>query len=139
MGKRTLCGLLVIIGIIFSAFSVNWVEVENDLTYYLPSGSETKLGIEVMEEEFLTYGTAQIMVANVTYARAEELYQDISAIKGVQSVMFDNSTGHYQNASALFTVTFDYEQYDTRCETALNLIKDKLKGYEVMSLVQYDI
>ena len=40
--KRNLIFLLTIILLVFSAFSRNWVEVESDLTYYLPSDSETK-------------------------------------------------------------------------------------------------
>lgn len=34
--KRNLIFLITIIGLIFSAFSRNWVQVENDLTFYLP-------------------------------------------------------------------------------------------------------
>ena len=34
--KRNLFFLLVIIGTIFTLFSRNWVEVENDLSSYLP-------------------------------------------------------------------------------------------------------
>ncbi|MFR7745162.1 MAG: hypothetical protein ACLU3I_19415 [Acutalibacteraceae bacterium] len=44
----------------------NCVEVENGLTYYLPDDSETKLALNVMEEQFTTYGTAEVMVANIT-------------------------------------------------------------------------
>ena len=64
--KRNLFFLLTIIGLVFSAFSRNCVEVENDLTYYLPDDSETKLALNVMEEQFTTYGTAEVMVANIT-------------------------------------------------------------------------
>ena len=41
--KRSLIFLIVIIGIIFSAVAVNWVNVENDLTAYLPADSSTKI------------------------------------------------------------------------------------------------
>ncbi len=34
--KRNLVFLVVIIGLIFSVFSRSWVQVENDLTAYLP-------------------------------------------------------------------------------------------------------
>ena len=47
--KRNLIFLILIIGIIFSAIATNWVNVENDLTAYLPSGSSTKIGLDVME------------------------------------------------------------------------------------------
>lgn len=129
--KRNLFCLLIIIGIIFSLFSRNWVKVENDLIAYLPSDSETKLGMDIMEEQFITLGSAQIMVANVTYEKASELYEEICEIEGVQSVSFDQTTAHYQNASALFGVTFDYEETDERCETSLAKIKELLSNLDV--------
>ena len=41
--KRSLFFLIVIVALIFSAFSRNWVEVENDLIAFLPDDAETKL------------------------------------------------------------------------------------------------
>ena len=46
--KRNLIFLLVIILLIFSAFSRSWVEVESDLTAYLPDDSQTKKALNVM-------------------------------------------------------------------------------------------
>ena len=45
--KRNLIFLICIILTVFSVFSRNWTEVENDLTYYLPSDAETKVGLEI--------------------------------------------------------------------------------------------
>lgn len=70
--KRNLVFLIVIIGLIFSAFSTNWVEVENELAEYLPDNSETRQGLDVMAEEYTTYGTAQIMVTNIDSAIMHE-------------------------------------------------------------------
>ena len=39
--KRNLIFLTVIIGIIFSAFSSGWVQVENDLAAFLPDSSRS--------------------------------------------------------------------------------------------------
>lgn len=67
--KRNLFFLLTIIGIIFSVFSSNWVEVENNLAALLPDGSVSRQGLSVMEEQFTTFGTAQVMVANLNPGR----------------------------------------------------------------------
>lgn len=129
--KRSLFCLLVVLGIVFSLFSRSWVKVENDLIAYLPAGSETKLGMDLMEEQFVTLGSAQIMAANVTYEKALELCEDIKEIDGVQSVSFDRTSVHYQNASALFDITFSYEEDDVQCETALTKIKERLADFDV--------
>ena len=51
--------------------------MESDLTFYLPEDSETKQALNVMEEQFITYGTAEIMVANITLATRQPLLDDI--------------------------------------------------------------
>ena len=128
--KRSLIFLIVIIGIIFSAVAVNWVNVENDLTAYLPATSSTKIGLDVMEREFITYGTASFMVGNISYEEAEALFEEIKQVEGVQMVDFNNTTEHYNQASALFSVTFDYEQTDERCVDSLNTIRGMLSDYD---------
>ena len=42
--KRYLIFLVVIAMMVFSAFSIGWVEVENDLTSFLPDRSDSKAG-----------------------------------------------------------------------------------------------
>ena len=78
--KRNLIFLLTVILLVFSAFARSWVEVESDLTYYLPDGSDTKKALAVMEEEFVTYGTAELMVANVTPEQAQTLSEELAAV-----------------------------------------------------------
>ena len=128
--KRSLIFLLVGIAIVFSLFSKNWVSVENDLTAYLPAGSVTKEGLDLMEQQFITYGSAKIMVANVSYEEAEALYEKIKAVEGVQSVDFDRTTEHYSKASALFSITVDYKETDDACLDALASVKALLAPYD---------
>ena len=128
--KRSLIFLLIGIAMVFSLISRNWVEVENDLTAYLPSGSKTKEGLEVMEKQFITYGSADLMVANISYEEANALYEKIKEIEGVQSVAFDDTTEHYSKASALYSVTFDYPETDEACLSALDIVRATLKPYD---------
>ena len=46
--KRNLFFLLYLFSFIFCMFSLNWVNVENDVTQYLPEGTETRLGIDAI-------------------------------------------------------------------------------------------
>ena len=129
--KRNLFFLVIIIAIVFSLFSRSWVNVENDLITYLPDDAETKIALNLMEEQFTTYGTAEVMVANIGYDEAEVLHDMLCDIKGVQSVAFDETTDHYNHASALFTVTFDYDENDDGCLDALDAVKAALEGYDL--------
>ena len=129
--KRNLFFLITIILVIFSMFSRNWVEVENDLTFYLPEDSETKKALNVMDGEFTTYGTAEVMVANIAYEDAERMLDDLKQIKGVQSIDFDDTTDHYNNASALYSITFDYDETDDACLDSLDKVKEYLSGQDI--------
>ncbi|MGN1307868.1 MAG: RND family transporter [Faecousia sp.] len=123
--KRNLFFLITVIAIIFSVISQNWITVENELAEYLPEDSEARQGLDVMEEQFITYGSARVMVANITLERAEALHDELSAQEGVQSVTFD-SNENYKAVSALYTITFDYADSDEQCLDALEQIETLL-------------
>ena len=129
--KRNLIVLIYVILIIFSAFSRNWVEVENDLTFYLPSDAETKIGLEIMDDEFVTFGSARLMISNITYDDAKVLADKIAERPEVQSLTFDDSTEHYNKASALFDVTFDYSEDDEKAKESLDNLLSDLSDYDV--------
>lgn len=128
--KRNLFFLLYAFALIFSIVATGWVKVENDITTYLPEDTETRQGLTVMNDNFVTYGTARVMVSNVTYETAENICSDLESIDGVTSVDFDDTTDHYKSASALFSVTFDGTTADDISVHALHTIRDMLAGYD---------
>ena len=140
IAKRNLFFLLYIFAAIFCIFSMGWVNVENDVTTYLPEDTETRQGIVAMNENFASIATAQVMVSNVTYETAEQIYDTITAIDGVAAVTFDDTPDHYTKASALFDVNFDGGNFDRVSLDALEQIKEELSGYDlsVYTLVGYD-
>ena len=128
--KRNLFFLLYAFALIFSIVATGWVKVENDITTYLPEDTETRQGLTVMNDNFVTYGTARVMVSSVTYETAENICSDLESIDGVTSVDFDDTTDHYKSASALFSVTFDGTTTDDISIHALHTIRDMLAGYD---------
>lgn len=129
--KRNLFFLLFIFAIIFSVFAQSWVSVEDDITQYLPETTETRRGLTLMNNEFVTYGTASVMVSNITYDDAEKLADELKDISGVSGVEFDDTADHYKNAAALFSITFDGEADDQVSIDAMNAVSDKLNGYDL--------
>ncbi len=128
--KRNLFFLLFAFACIFSMVATNWVKVENDVTTYLPDRTETRQGLKLMNKEFTTYATANVMVANISYDRAQDIAKQLENVKGVSSVTFDNTSKHFKKSSALYSVTFDGETDDAVSLKALNTIKDKLQKYD---------
>ena len=128
--KRFIIFAVVIALIIFSAFSVSWVEVESDLTSFLPDKSDSKAGVDIMFDEFTLYGSAQIMVANISLEKANEIAKLLQDVDGVNIVDFAEDKAHYNNASACYTVNLAYPQNDVRSEETLASIKEALVGYD---------
>lgn len=116
---------------IFCVFSTGWVQVNDDLTSYLPAETETRQGLTIMDEEFVTFGSAEVMVDNLTIQQAEKISDELTKIQGVKSVEFDESKDHFNNASALFSVTFDGESDDEISIQAMNEIKAMLVDEDV--------
>ena len=73
--KRNLFFLLYIAAMIFCMFSMNWKSVETDVTVYLNGESETRQGIDTMNEHFAMFSSARVMVSNVTYDEAVAEYE----------------------------------------------------------------
>lgn len=116
---------------VFCAFSRNWVEVDDLLTDYLGEETETRQGLELMNREFTTYATAQIMVQNVSFEQASALLPLIEETEGVKSVAFDETPDHYASASALFTVTFKGTDDDELSIDGLKAVQEKLAQYDL--------
>lgn len=129
--KRKAFYLFYIIAGIFCAISTGWTQVNNDITSYLPDSSETRMGLDLMNEQFITYGSGSIMLENVTYEKAEQIAAELEDIDGVTSVTVSNDEDSYKNGSALLSVTFDGEEDDQISKDAMNAIKQKLEPYDV--------
>nr|MCR4588479.1 hypothetical protein [Lachnospiraceae bacterium] len=100
--RRNLFFLLFGIALIFCAVSSGWVKVEDQLSAFLPKTSETSIGLDLMEEEFITYGSASIMVTNITCEEADAIAERLRERKDVYMLSFDDSSEHYNDFSALY-------------------------------------
>lgn len=129
--KRNLFFLIFGILIIFSLVSSSWVNVENSLSAYLPASTETSKGLSRMEDEFITYGSAKVMVTNITYDTACEISDMIENMDSVVMLTFDETKDHYNNFSALYDVTFNYPETDERALEALSELEDMLSDYDI--------
>lgn len=138
--KRNLFFLVYIFAAIFCVFSMNWTQVENDVTRYLSEETETRQGLDAMNANFVMTGDARIMVSNIAYEDAEDLYDQIVEVDGVSMVTFNDTEEHYKDANALFAVTFSDGALTERAMNALAEIKTILSNYDAVydTAVGYD-
>lgn len=129
--KRKAIEVLFVIAIIYSILSVGKVQVNQDITSYLPPESETRRGLTVMDEEFVTYGSARVMVANITYDEADGLVAQLENLEGVKSVAFDHTKDHYTGTNALYDITVTGGDDDASSIRAIHAVRDALSDYDV--------
>lgn len=116
--------------LVLCLISIPKVRVNNDISSYLPSDTETRQGLTLMDEEFVTYDTEKIMVTTVTAKTAEMLKEKMESVDGVREVEFENDDDHYRQSAAMFTVTLDVrDDLDRELEIVEN-VKAQLDGYD---------
>ncbi|MCR5775418.1 MAG: MMPL family transporter [Lachnospiraceae bacterium] len=129
--RRNLFFLLFVIAVVFSLISAGWVSVEDSLPAYLPETTETKQGLDLMEKEFITYGTAKVMATNIDFEEADDIARQIRDRNDVAMLDFDSSDKHYNNFSALYSITFIYKEDDERALQALAEIEELLGDHDI--------
>ena len=134
--KRNLFFLIYGAAIIFCIFSRGWVSVNDDITDYLPEAPDTKQGLTIMENHFTTFGSARVMVSNITYEQALSLAGELECIDGISSVDMgdeddaEDRADHYRDSAVLYDVTFDGEEDDPTSLEAMDQIKQVLSLYD---------
>ena len=148
--KRKLLLIIFIAAAIGSVIMSSHINVIQELTDYLPDDTETSIGLDVMDEQFTTFGTAKVMVQNVTYDQAKVIADQLKDIKGVSAVDFyeededdeNNDTEEkeftnsedmrdsYQDLAALYSISFETPEDDSLAQAAIADVRTALKDYD---------
>lgn len=119
VNKRNAFVVLFAIACIYSALSISKVSVIDDLTDYLSDSTETRQGLDIQDEEFITYGSAKVLITNISYENARKAAESLEEIDGISDVLFydyideddlyedETLSDYYKDASALLNVSFD--------------------------------
>ena len=129
--RRRLILLVFIALALVSVYTSTLVETNDSLEHFLPADTETRLGLDIMDREFVTYDTAQIVVRNISLEQAKALSDEIASVENVKEVEFDDSADHYKELSALFDVTFTGAGDDSTSKAALDEIEARLSAYDL--------
>lgn len=118
--------------IVYSVLSINKVNIEYSVTSYLPIETDTKKALDIMDDEFVTYGTSTILIRNITYEDAYKLKEEIVDIEGVKELKFENTEDYYKESTALFSITYTGDDEDQTSINAYNEVIEKVKGYDAL-------
>ena len=135
-------------GCIFSFIAMLFVNVNYDLTEYLPKEAASRIGLDRMEEDFGYPGTARVMVKDVSLYEAKQYKDQIEAVDGVDQVLWcdaavniyagedfismDEIEDYYKDRCAVMDITFDEGDTAKRTSHAVDEIRDLLGEKDVI-------
>ncbi len=132
VNKKNYIIVLFIALIAYCIWGMGQVKIEYDITSYLPSNTDTKQALDIMEEEFVTFGTTKIMLRNISFEDALVLHDEIEQLDGVKSFDFHNTEDYYKQSCAFFNITFDGDADDELSVAAYNKTLELLDGYDLL-------
>ena len=98
VNKRNLILVIMLILAVVSMVCSQFVEINEDMTKYLPDDSNMKAGIDIMAEEFPemeTSNTIRVMFDDLTSDQKEGVLTKLSKIEHVDSVDYDAESSDY--------------------------------------------
>ncbi len=125
--------LLFVAMSVLSLFMMKKVEINYDLSDYLSDKTETKMALEIIDEEFGMTGSIQVMLKNASDDEVEEVKKRIEEIPNVLTVSYDkDNTAYRKDKSALLSVLIDGDNYSPNAKQVAKDIKTAFAEYEGM-------
>lgn len=152
--KGKLIEKIFAMAVLCSVAAACFVQVNYDLSEYLPDDVASKQGLNLMEKEFGYPGTARVMVGPVSLYEAKIYKDKIADVDGVDMVMwadtttdiysanifikYDNIQDYYKDQYAVMDIIFEEGDSSKLTKAAINEMKQitKDKGYFMGSAIQ---
>lgn len=109
------------------------VHINYDLTEYLPSTSETRIGMDIMNDEFPELDTSalNVMFKDLSPEDKNKIKDELENIEGVSSVTYDDSDKYNKDEYTLYEITVDGADDSKNAANVYKSVKDNYKDYEV--------
>lgn len=122
---------LFAVAAILSAVTMGKVAINYNLSDYLGKDTQTKIALDIIDDEFGMTGSMHVMVKNVSEETADEICDKIKDVKNVLNVNFDKyDENYYKDGNALFVVVIDGDDYSDNAKQVTKDIKSALKDYD---------
>lgn len=128
--KRYFIIVLFLMFTVFSFYLSSKVNINYDITKYLPNSSETKIGMNIMNEEFEKNNSSdlKIMFQDVV-GHEDKLLKEIKSIDNVSSVDYDNSKKYNKDNYTLFVLNVDKTSDSKEAKEVYDTVLEKFDDY----------
>ncbi len=141
--KRKIIIFLYALFMIISVLGMLMVNVNYDMSKYLPKDSKTKLGMEKMSEEFGDLAGITVMFDGLNDTERIRIKEELAAIPNVESVVWLPDDKNYQKEGhSKYMVTVSAGTYSKEAGNVLDEIRKEYRDASVMvsgSVVDNDL
>lgn len=96
--KRNYILIIMLIITSICAYTMNKVNINQDMTKYLPSNSSMKKGLDILEKELpdvKNMSTIWVMIEDLETSKKLELYNELKSIPNIYTISYDNESDTY--------------------------------------------
>lgn len=146
--------IVFVVAVLLSMLAAPFVNINYDLTRYLPKTVQSKAGLDLMEEKFGYPGTGRVMIDDVTLYEAKQYKDKLEKVDGVDQIMwldtgtdvfsadafinFNSIDDYYKDGSAVMDIVFEKGDTSRKTSKAIDAMKEITgeKGHYVGMAVQ---
>ena len=109
------------------------VNINYDLTEYLPSTSETRIGMDIMNAEFPEMDTSSlnVMFKDLNSEDKNKIKEELKNLDGVSSVAYDDTDKYNKDEYTFYEITVDGQDDSTNAANVYNSVKNNYQDYEI--------
>ena len=133
INKRHIILVLFIILSIISVILSQKVNINYEIAEYLPSTSETRIGMDIMEEKFkeIKSSSLNVMFEDLQEEKKTEIYDKLTQIEGVDSVDYDNTENYNKDNYTLFIINVADTEDSKAASDVYSEIEEQFKDYKI--------
>ena len=125
--KKYIVIALFLVAAVLSVVFMGKVAINYNISDYLDDDTETKISLDIIEDEFGMTGDVKVMVEDIDVDTAKDVRDTLKDIPNVLTVNFDEyDDGYYKDRNALFVVIVDGDEYSAVANTVVEDIKTAL-------------
>lgn len=131
--KRFFIIISFIILTIISILLIPKVKINYDIAKYLPSTSETRIGMDIMEEEFAEEESSSfyLMFEGLSSDEKNTIYEELQKEDGVSSVEHDNTDKYNKDDYTLYIINVNDKEDSDIASKVFKNIKKEYKDYKI--------
>ena len=137
--RKYILGVFLLVAI-FSIFFMSKVNINYDITKYLPQNSETRIGMDLMKKNFKQEeeSTLNIMFKNLKEKEKIDIKETLEKIEHVKSVSYEKENNKYNKGKyTLYELIIDKKEDKKEATDVYNKVKEKFedKNFEMSGTV----